>query len=196
MPFFRSHAHMDTPRREPWLHGAENTAIIRDIVRQRYTLLPFWYQVFYHSHTTGEPIMRWELRSSACRLCSFSLNPPVTRLLTFSCEGVAVSQEFEFTFQHDEHPEVTSCWEIISLVMCDTVTVCVVMSKSINMSMYNCVQCPSAKHFELKWTRVSSRMLWTEYPQDPATFAIDDEFLIGESQMRFFLLFDTFESTS
>lgn len=58
MPFFRSHAHMDTPRREPWLHGAENTAMIRDIVRQRYTLLPFWYQVFYHSHTTGEPIMR------------------------------------------------------------------------------------------------------------------------------------------
>lgn len=58
MPFFRSHAHMDTPRREPWLHGAENTAMIRDIVRQRYTLLPFWYQLFYHSHTTGEPIMR------------------------------------------------------------------------------------------------------------------------------------------
>lgn len=65
MPFFRSHAHMDTPRREPWLHGAENTAMIRDIVRQRYTLLPFWYQVFYHSHTTGEPIMRWDLGSSA-----------------------------------------------------------------------------------------------------------------------------------
>lgn len=80
MPFFRAHAHMDTPRREPWLHGAENTALIRDIVRQRYTLLPFWYQVFYHSHTTGEPIMR---------------------------------------------------------------------------------------------------MLWTEYPQEPVTFAIDDEFLIG-----------------
>lgn len=35
-------------------------------------------------------------------------------------------------------------------------------------------------------SRVSSRMLWTEYPQEPATFAIDDEFLIGESQMPFF----------
>lgn len=34
-------------------------------------------------------------------------------------------------------------------------------------------------------------MLWTEYPQDPATFAIDDEFLIGESQT----LFGGFEST-
>lgn len=59
MPFFRSHAHMDTPRREPWLHGLDNTKLIRDIVRQRYTFLPFWYQQFYHSHKTGEPIMRW-----------------------------------------------------------------------------------------------------------------------------------------
>uniref|UniRef100_A0A3Q3VXJ5 Neutral alpha-glucosidase AB n=1 Tax=Mola mola TaxID=94237 RepID=A0A3Q3VXJ5_MOLML len=58
MPFFRAHAHMDTPRREPWLHGQQNTALIRDIVRQRYTLLPFWYQQFYHSYRTGEPIMR------------------------------------------------------------------------------------------------------------------------------------------
>ncbi|TNM99204.1 hypothetical protein fugu_013768 [Takifugu bimaculatus] len=58
MPFFRSHAHMDTPRREPWLHGLDNTNLIRDIVRQRYTFLPFWYQQFYHSHKTGEPIMR------------------------------------------------------------------------------------------------------------------------------------------
>lgn len=58
MPFFRSHAHMDTPRREPWLHGFDNTKLIRDIVRQRYVFLPFWYQQFYHSHKTGEPIMR------------------------------------------------------------------------------------------------------------------------------------------
>lgn len=35
-------------------------------------------------------------------------------------------------------------------------------------------------------TCVSSRMLWTEYPQEPATFAIDDEFLVGEYQMFFF----------
>lgn len=26
------------------------------------------------------------------------------------------------------------------------------------------------------------RPLWVEYPQDPATFALDDEFLIGETQ--------------
>ncbi|KAL0994088.1 hypothetical protein UPYG_G00117620 [Umbra pygmaea] len=57
-PFFRAHAHMDTPRREPWLFGPDNTALIREAIRQRYTLLPYWYQQFYHAHRTGQPVMR------------------------------------------------------------------------------------------------------------------------------------------
>uniref|UniRef100_A0A8C7ZAV1 Glucosidase II alpha subunit b n=1 Tax=Oryzias sinensis TaxID=183150 RepID=A0A8C7ZAV1_9TELE len=57
-PFFRAHAHLDTPRREPWLFGPENTALIREAVRQRYTFLPYWYQQFYHAYRTGEPVMR------------------------------------------------------------------------------------------------------------------------------------------
>ncbi|XP_055368276.1 neutral alpha-glucosidase AB isoform X3 [Betta splendens] len=57
-PFFRAHAHMDTARREPWLFGPENTALIREAVRQRYTLLPYWYQLFYQAHRTGYPVMR------------------------------------------------------------------------------------------------------------------------------------------
>lgn len=58
-PFFRAHAHIDTPRREPWLFGPENTALIREAVRQRYALLPYWYQLFYNAHITGQPVMRW-----------------------------------------------------------------------------------------------------------------------------------------
>ncbi|XP_065129980.2 neutral alpha-glucosidase AB [Paramisgurnus dabryanus] len=57
-PFFRAHAHLDTPRREPWLFGPENMALIREAVRQRYALLPYWYQLFYHAHKTGMPVMR------------------------------------------------------------------------------------------------------------------------------------------
>uniref|UniRef100_A0A8C5A0A2 Glucosidase II alpha subunit b n=1 Tax=Gadus morhua TaxID=8049 RepID=A0A8C5A0A2_GADMO len=57
-PFFRAHAHLDTPRREPWLFGPDNTALIREAVRQRYALLPYWYQLFYHAHRTGHPVMR------------------------------------------------------------------------------------------------------------------------------------------
>ncbi|XP_051929515.1 neutral alpha-glucosidase AB isoform X1 [Hippocampus zosterae] len=57
-PFFRAHAHLDTTRREPWLFGPENTALIREVVRQRYSLLPYWYQQFYHTYHTGHPVMR------------------------------------------------------------------------------------------------------------------------------------------
>uniref|UniRef100_A0A8C2I8I9 Neutral alpha-glucosidase AB n=1 Tax=Cyprinus carpio TaxID=7962 RepID=A0A8C2I8I9_CYPCA len=57
-PFFRAHAHIDTPRREPWLFGPENTALIREAIRQRYALLPYWYQLFYNAHRTGQPVMR------------------------------------------------------------------------------------------------------------------------------------------
>ncbi|XP_030647967.1 neutral alpha-glucosidase AB isoform X2 [Chanos chanos] len=57
-PFFRGHAHIDTPRREPWLFGPENTALIREAVQQRYTLLPYWYLLFYKAHRTGIPVMR------------------------------------------------------------------------------------------------------------------------------------------
>uniref|UniRef100_A0A8D2LTN4 Glucosidase II alpha subunit n=1 Tax=Varanus komodoensis TaxID=61221 RepID=A0A8D2LTN4_VARKO len=57
-PFFRAHAHVDTTRREPWLFGDENKALIRDAIRERYALLPFWYTLFYHSYRTGQPVMR------------------------------------------------------------------------------------------------------------------------------------------
>uniref|UniRef100_UPI00398F29BD neutral alpha-glucosidase AB-like n=1 Tax=Pristiophorus japonicus TaxID=55135 RepID=UPI00398F29BD len=57
-PFFRAHAHLDTPRREPWLFGEENKLLIRAAVRERYTLLPLWYTFFYRAYKTGEPVMR------------------------------------------------------------------------------------------------------------------------------------------
>lgn len=124
MPFFRSHAHMDTPRREPWLHGADNTKLIRDIVRQRYTFLPFWYQQFYHSYKTGEPIMRWVVEIGH-----------LTFLRPFC-----------------------------------------------------------AKWYSWADLCIFHRMLWLDYPKETATFAIDDEFLIGEafSHNRLFVVEDEF----
>ncbi|XP_067414242.1 neutral alpha-glucosidase C [Emydura macquarii macquarii] len=57
-PFFRGHANIDSKRREPWLFGDENTRIIREAIRERYTLLPYLYSLFYRAHTTAEPVMR------------------------------------------------------------------------------------------------------------------------------------------
>ncbi|CAJ0962009.1 unnamed protein product, partial [Mesorhabditis belari] len=57
-PFFRAHAHIDTRRREPWLFSDETREGIRDAIRQRYTLLPYWYTLFQEHNATGMPPMR------------------------------------------------------------------------------------------------------------------------------------------
>ncbi|XP_047717179.1 neutral alpha-glucosidase C isoform X2 [Prionailurus viverrinus] len=57
-PFFRGHATMNTKRREPWLFGEEHTRLIGEAIRQRYTLLPYWYSLFYRAHVAAEPVMR------------------------------------------------------------------------------------------------------------------------------------------
>uniref|UniRef100_A0A4X1UXC3 Glucosidase alpha, neutral C n=1 Tax=Sus scrofa TaxID=9823 RepID=A0A4X1UXC3_PIG len=57
-PFFRGHATMNTKRREPWLFGEEYTRPIREAMRERYALLPYWYSLFYSAHVASQPIMR------------------------------------------------------------------------------------------------------------------------------------------
>jgi len=57
-PFFRSHAHLDSKRREPWLFSAGEMSLIRDAIRTRYSFLPFWYTQFYETEKTGVPVMR------------------------------------------------------------------------------------------------------------------------------------------
>lgn len=57
-PFMRSHAHIDTKRREPWLFSENTMAIIRDAIRKRYSFLPLWYTMFYEHERSGLPIMR------------------------------------------------------------------------------------------------------------------------------------------
>ncbi|KAJ1816361.1 glucosidase II [Coemansia sp. RSA 2598] len=57
-PFFRAHAHIDTKRREPWLFGEPYLTYIRDAIRERYRLLPYWYTLFREASLTGMPIAR------------------------------------------------------------------------------------------------------------------------------------------
>eukprot|EP00850_Spirogloea_muscicola_P008455 SM000045S16200 [mRNA] locus=s45:243450:247942:+ [translate_table: standard] len=57
-PFFRAHAHLDTKRREPWLFGEPYTSAIREAVRLRYSLLPYFYTLFKEASLTGVPILR------------------------------------------------------------------------------------------------------------------------------------------
>ena len=57
-PFFRGHAHLDTKRREPWVFGDPFTGILRQAALVRYSLLPYWYTVFYQAYSEGIPVMR------------------------------------------------------------------------------------------------------------------------------------------
>ncbi|KAJ2777955.1 glucosidase II [Coemansia javaensis] len=57
-PFFRAHAHIDTKRREPWLMGEPYLTHIRDAIRERYRLLPYWYTLFREASLTGMPLVR------------------------------------------------------------------------------------------------------------------------------------------
>ncbi len=57
-PFFRSHAHLDSKRREPWVYTEPHFGVMRDAVRTRYQLLPYLYTLFYETSLTGVPVMR------------------------------------------------------------------------------------------------------------------------------------------
>lgn len=57
-PFFRAHGHLDSKRREPWLFEEPYVSIIRQAIRLRYSLLPYWYTLFYEHSINGSPVMR------------------------------------------------------------------------------------------------------------------------------------------
>ena len=63
-PFFRGHAHLDTKRREPWLYEDKYKNLIRNAIRRRYALLPYWYTLFFHASQDGTPIIRWVLSAT------------------------------------------------------------------------------------------------------------------------------------
>jgi len=57
-PFFRQHAHLETPRREPWTWDEDAIKSIKHSVQTRYKLLPFWYTLFAQFHKEGLPVVR------------------------------------------------------------------------------------------------------------------------------------------
>ncbi|WBO24612.1 TIM-barrel domain-containing protein [Sphingomonas abietis] len=57
-PIFRDHSAKDTPRAEPWVDGADQLAIRRRYVEERYRLLPYIYALADQSARVGDPLMR------------------------------------------------------------------------------------------------------------------------------------------
>jgi len=55
LPFFRSHAHVDSPRREPWLLPQPHAAHALEALRERQRLLPFWYTLCWDAASGALP---------------------------------------------------------------------------------------------------------------------------------------------
>ncbi len=56
--FYRNHTQKFAENQEPWAMGVEVTDISRQVVSERYRMLPYWYALFEESSRTGAPILR------------------------------------------------------------------------------------------------------------------------------------------
>ena len=117
-PFFRGHAHHDTKRREPWVFGDPYTGILRNIAMVRYTLLCYWYTVFYEAYTTGS-LNDLPLFENICR--------------------------YSIKYRHQNHFRQLDCTR------------------------------PSPSGMPVM------RTMFTEFPDDESTFAMDDQWMVGSA---------------
>lgn len=56
--FFRTHSAVGTARREPWMFSESVLNIIREIIRLRYKLIPYLYNLSYEATQSGIPLIR------------------------------------------------------------------------------------------------------------------------------------------
>ncbi|CAF3769343.1 unnamed protein product [Rotaria sp. Silwood1] len=57
-PFSRNHNIWKTPDQDPAAWSPSATAIMASVLRIRYTLLPYYYTLFYKAHTQGSTVIR------------------------------------------------------------------------------------------------------------------------------------------
>ncbi|MFZ4521497.1 MAG: TIM-barrel domain-containing protein [Bacteroidales bacterium] len=57
-PFFRNHSAWDTKSKEPWSFGTKTELVVKELIAQRYRLLPYIYSAFHESMVSGMPVSR------------------------------------------------------------------------------------------------------------------------------------------
>lgn len=57
-PFLRNHAHLETPRREPYMFEEATMGRVKATLQMRYMMLPLWYTIFEEYHRLGTPVVR------------------------------------------------------------------------------------------------------------------------------------------
>jgi len=58
MPYFRGHSAKGTDRREPWCYDKKHSDLIKESIKDRYKLLPYWYTAFEEHCRTAVPLLR------------------------------------------------------------------------------------------------------------------------------------------
>jgi len=58
MPFFRGHSAMGTLRREPWMFEKKYADLVKESIKERYRLLPYYYSCFAEHCKTAIPLLR------------------------------------------------------------------------------------------------------------------------------------------
>lgn len=58
LPFFRTHSAVTSMPREPWSFGEPFTTIMKNFMKLRYQLMPYWYSLAWQAHQTGAPLIR------------------------------------------------------------------------------------------------------------------------------------------
>jgi len=58
LPFFRTHSAVEFEPREPWVYGEPYTSILREFLKLRYRLLPYFYTLAWEAGQTGQPLCR------------------------------------------------------------------------------------------------------------------------------------------
>jgi len=54
----RNHAHLETPRREPYTYDDTTMGRVKAAIQLRYKMLPLWYTLFEEYHKLGTPVVR------------------------------------------------------------------------------------------------------------------------------------------
>lgn len=57
-PFYRAHAEINSPDKEPWTYGEKHEKLNREAIKLRYRILPHLYNELYQSSVSGLPVMR------------------------------------------------------------------------------------------------------------------------------------------
>jgi len=57
-PFLRNHAHLETPRREPYVYDESTMQLVKASLQLRYKMLPLWYTLFQEYASEGKPVVR------------------------------------------------------------------------------------------------------------------------------------------